>query len=118
MPTVLSNVLANLIRSVGRSREAGAGIVLGGVLNIILDPVFMFLLLPDGYEVLGAGIATCLSNCIACLYFLTVLARMGRQSVITFRLGAGMAEKAVWPPYLLWASPPPSLPCCLIWIIL
>ena len=94
VPTVLSNVLANLIRSVGRSREAGAGIVLGGVLNIILDPVFMFLLLPDGYEVLGAGIATCLSNCIACLYFLTVLARMGRQSVITFRLGAGMAEKA------------------------
>lgn len=62
VPTVLSNVLSNLIRSIGRSREAGAGIVLGGVLNIILDPVFMFVLLPDGLEVLGAGIATCLSN--------------------------------------------------------
>ena len=70
-------------------REAGAGIVLGGVLNIILDPVFMFVLLPDGLEVLGAGIATCLSNCVACLFFLIVLFRMGKSSVITFSLRRG-----------------------------
>ena len=89
VPTVLSNVLSNLIRSIGRSREAGAGIVLGGVLNIILDPVFMFVLLPDGLEVLGAGIATCLSNCVACLFFLIVLLRMGKSSVITFSLRRG-----------------------------
>ena len=30
VPTVLSNVLSNLIRSIGRSREAGVGIILGG----------------------------------------------------------------------------------------
>ena len=89
VPTVLSNVLSNLIRSIGRSREAGAGIVLGGVLNIILDPVFMFVLLPDGLEVLGAGIATCMSNCVACLFFLIVLFRMGKSSVITFSLRRG-----------------------------
>ena len=77
IPTVLSNVLSNLIRSVGRSREAGAGIILGGLLNIGLDPLFMFVLLSDGYEVLGAGIATCLSNCIACVYFVVVLVRLG-----------------------------------------
>ena len=93
IPTVLSNVLSNLIRSIGRSRQAGNGIALGGILNIALDPLFMFVLLPDGYEVLGAGIATCLSNCIACGYFLTLLARMGRQSVITFRSGDGRAER-------------------------
>lgn len=29
VPTVLSNVLSNLIRSIGRSREAGLGIILG-----------------------------------------------------------------------------------------
>ena len=58
IPTVLSNVLANLIRSIGRSREASAGIILGGLLNIALDPLFMFVLLPDGQEVLGAGLAT------------------------------------------------------------
>lgn len=64
VPTVLSNVLSNLIRSIGRSREA------------------------------GAGIATALSNCIACLFFLIVLIRMGKGSVITFSPRAGMAEKA------------------------
>ena len=94
IPTVLSNVLANLIRSVGRSKEAGAGIVLGGVLNIILDPLFMFVLMPDGYEVLGAGVATCLSNCVACLFFVAVLLRMGRGSVITFNPRVGAAAKA------------------------
>ena len=94
IPTVLSNVLSNLIRSIGRSREAGAGIILGGLLNIALDPLFMFVLLPDGYEVLGAGLATALSNCIACVFFLVVLIRMGGGSVITFSLKAGMAEKA------------------------
>ena len=93
IPTVLSNVLSNLIRSIGRSQQAGNGIALGGILNIVLDPLFMFVLLPDGYEVLGAGIATCLSNCIACGYFLTLLVRMGRQSVITFRSGDGRAER-------------------------
>ena len=92
VPTVLSNVLSNLIRSIGRSREAGAGIILGGVLNIALDPLFMFVLMPDGYEVLGAGVATCLSNCTACLFFLAVLFRMGRGSVITFSLKGGMPK--------------------------
>ena len=58
VPTVLSNVLSNLIRSIGRSKEASTGIILGGLLNIALDPLFMFVLMPDGMEVLGAGIAT------------------------------------------------------------
>lgn len=93
VPTVLSNVLANLIRSIGRSREAGIGIILGGLLNIALDPLFMFVLMPDGQEVLGAGIATCLSNCVACLFFLIVVARMGRGSIITFNPKVGLAKK-------------------------
>lgn len=93
VPTVLSNVLSNLIRSIGRSREAGFGIILGGLLNIALDPLFMFVLLPDGQEVLGAGIATCLSNCVACLFFLIVLAAMGKDAVITFSPRVGLAGK-------------------------
>ena len=93
IPTVLSNVLSNLIRSTGRSKEAGRGIVLGGILNIALDPLFMFVLFPEGYEVMGAGAATCLSNCIACLYFILVVVKMGSGSVITFRLKAGLARR-------------------------
>ena len=94
VPTVLSNVLSNLIRSIGYSRVAGAGIILGGVLNIGLDPLFMFVLLPKGYEVLGAGLATCLSNCAALLFFLIVLVRIGRGSVVTFSPRAGLPGRA------------------------
>ena len=93
IPTVLSNVLSNLIRSVGRSKEAGAGIILGGVLNIILDPVFMFIILPDGLEVFGAGLATCISNIIACIYFLIVLYGMGSSRIISFDIGGGLPLK-------------------------
>lgn len=93
IPTVLSNVLANLIRSIGRSKEASAGIILGGLLNIALDPLFMFVLLPDGHEVLGAGLATCLSNCTAFLFFVVVLARMGRGSVVTFSPREGLPRR-------------------------
>ena len=93
IPTVLSNVLSNLIRSIGRSREAGFGIILGGVLNIALDPLFMFVLLPKGHQVLGAGIATCLSNCVACGFFLLVLRRMGSTSIITFSPRVGLAQR-------------------------
>lgn len=93
VPTVLSNVLSNLIRSIGRSKEASVGIILGGVLNIALDPLFMFVLFPDGYEVLGAGVATCLSNCFAFIFFLCVLIKMGKKSVITFSVKNGLPEK-------------------------
>lgn len=90
IPTVLSNVLANLIRSIGRSKEASAGIILGGLLNIALDPLFMFVILPDGYQVLGAGLATCISNCTAFLFFVAVLLRMGKKSVVTFSPKGGL----------------------------
>ena len=85
LPTVLSNVLSNLLRSLGLSREAGIGVALGGVLNLALDPLFMFVLLPRGREVLGVGIATLLSNLIACSYCLFVFLR--RQTVIDARFG-------------------------------
>lgn len=93
IPTVLSNVMANLLRSVGISKEAGLGITMGGLLNIVLDPLFMFVLLPKGSEVLGVGIATLLSNCTACSYFFYVIYRVRNQSVITFNLRCGLPDR-------------------------
>lgn len=70
IPTVLSNTLANLLRSVGESKKAGFGVTLGGLINIGLDPLLMFVIMPKGMEILGAGIATVISNCISCTYFI------------------------------------------------
>ena len=75
-PTVLAMTMSNLLRNTGRSKEAGFGVSMGGVINIFLDPLFMFVLLPRGNEILGAGIATALSNCISCAYFLIVIHRL------------------------------------------
>ncbi len=93
IPTVLSNVMSHLLRSTGESKRAGLGIAMGGIINMLLDPLFMFVLLPDGYEVLGVGIATLLSNCIACLYFLSVISRGSKQSVIRFHLREGLPQR-------------------------
>ena len=82
VPTILANVLSNLLRSIGESKKAGFGVTMGGVVNIILDPIFMFLILPKGYEILGAGIATCLSNCISCIYFIVIIKKLGSNSVL------------------------------------
>lgn len=81
-PTVLSNALANLLRSVGESKKSGFGITMGGIINIILDPIFMFVLLPDGMEVVGAGVATAISNFIACIYFVIVISRLSSESAL------------------------------------
>lgn len=40
VPTILSAVLAHLIRSTGQSKTASYGIALGAVLNMVLDPLF------------------------------------------------------------------------------
>ena len=87
IPTVISNVMSNLLRSIGISKEAGFGITMGGIINMALDPLFMFVLLPKGNEVLGVGIATLISNCIVCGYFFCVIYRLKGQSAISFRHG-------------------------------
>ena len=86
IPTVLSNVMSNLLRSVGMSKEAGFGITMGGIINMALDPLFMFVLLPGGSEVLGVGIATLISNCIACGYFFCVIYRTRGRSAVSFSI--------------------------------
>ena len=82
LPTILSMALSNLVRSIGESQKASIGVMLGGIINIALDPLFMFVILPEGMEVVGAGIATCLSNILACIYFFFTIRSLGNSSVL------------------------------------
>ncbi len=93
IPTVFSNVMSNLIRCNGYSSQASFGIALGGILNIIFDPLFMFVILPQGNEALGAGMATFLSNCIASAYFIITLYRTRNEQVITLNPKWGLPER-------------------------
>ena len=76
VPTVLSMCMPMLLRNAGYSREAGTGVGLGAILNVFLDPLFMFVLLPKGNEVLGAAVATMLSNFASLAYFLAVFGKV------------------------------------------
>ena len=81
VPAILNVVLAYLVRSEGAALHASIGTMSGCILNIILDPFFI---LPWGLNMGagGAGLATFLSNCVACLYFFVLLfVKRGRTYV-------------------------------------
>lgn len=92
VPTVLNAGLAHLIRSEGYSVQASFGVAMGGILNMLLDPVFIFLF---RMEITGAAIATMLSNVAATVYFFAFLYRIRKSTTITpspkcFTLGGGI----------------------------
>lgn len=91
VPTITAMTMANLLRNVGCSKQAGFAISMGGIINIILDPIFMFVLLPPGYEILGAGIATTLANTITCTYFIVLILRL-HNPILHFSLRDGLPE--------------------------
>ena len=64
--------MAYLVRSEGAALHASIGTMSGCFLNMILDPIFI---MPWGLGMgaAGAGCATFLSNCVACLYFFVLL---------------------------------------------
>ena len=93
----MSAMFSHLIRAEGLAFQASFGIAMGGVLNLILDPLFMFVLLPEGQEIFGAALATGLSNLAALVYYLAVIAaRRKERSVICFRLSSsGLTRRLV-----------------------
>ena len=80
LPTVLNPALAHLIRAEGYSRQASFGVAFGGILNMVLDPLFIY-----GFhlQITGAAIATLISNTTALLYFVGFIWKIRKNSVLT-----------------------------------
>ena len=83
IPSTLNLTMSHLLRSAGYSRESGIGLAVGGISNIILDPLFMFVILPAGNEVTGAAVATLFSNVISLGYFLFVYRKLQGKTVLS-----------------------------------
>jgi len=87
VPVILSMTCAHLLRNVGYSKQASIGLSGGGILNIILDPIFMFMIFPKGMEVFGAALATLLSNIVSCVYLIYVMKKVSASAPLSLRLG-------------------------------
>ena len=83
--TSMNALLSHLIRSQGYAVHASVGVAMGGVINIALDPLFMFVILRPGEEIVGAALATALSNVAALAYFLVVVYQKRKALVLSFR---------------------------------
>lgn len=83
-PSILNVVMAYMVRSEGAALHASIGTMSGCVLNMILDPVFI---MPWGLDMgaSGAGCATFVSNCVACLYFFVLLYVKRKSTYVSVR---------------------------------
>ena len=100
-PLMISSlVMNNILRYEGKASFAMIGLVTGGVLNIALDPLFMFV-----FELgtAGAGIATALSQSISFCILLSMFLR--GKTVSQFRLSAVTREARDFGRILLGGAP-------------
>jgi Na+-driven multidrug efflux pump len=79
-------VFGELVRSSGHPKTATVGLAIGACINVGLDPLFMFVLLPKGQEVAGAAIATGISNLIGCLFFALYLWKERKNGLSSFSI--------------------------------
>lgn len=93
-PAITNVVMGYMVRAEGSAINASIGTMSGCLLNIVLDPIFI---MPWGLGMgaAGAGCATFISNCVACLYFfIYVLAKRGR-SYVCLRPDMALCGKSV-----------------------
>lgn len=87
---MLSFIHSNLLRSEGMSKESMAGTILGAVVNIVLDPIFISVW---GWGAGGAAIATVIGYLASDLFFVGVVLRKSR--VLSVALGKSKVSHRV-----------------------
>ena len=94
VPLAIATVSAQLFSAEGETRISGIGIAGGGLLNAVLDPIFVFVL---DMGVVGAGLATCVSDYAMLFFFLVMYFRKRRTTVLSlhpkdYHAGDGIAR--------------------------
>lgn len=88
---VIGNIFSTIIRAEGKANKAMAGMILGNVANIVLDPVMILFL---GWNVAGAAIATVIGNILSAVFY--ILHFFGKDSILSihpkyYRIRNGIA---------------------------
>jgi len=78
---ILSSSFSNIIRAEGHPKTAMTGMIVGNLVNIILDPI---MILWFGWNVAGAAIATVLGNVVSAAFYIIHL--VGKKSMLSIKL--------------------------------
>ncbi len=73
---VLSNAFGNIVRSDGSAKQAMFGMMLGTVVNIVLDPILILWL---DMGVVGAAVATVIGNIASSVFYIALLCKKSSQ---------------------------------------
>lgn len=95
-----SFVLNNLLRAEGKTKYSMAGIGAGGVLNVALDPIFIFFF---HMGIKGAALATAIGQTVG---FVVLLAfYIGKKTVIRFAVSEIARELSVYKTFIINGMP-------------
>lgn len=64
---IISNSFSNIIRSEGNAKIAMMGMIIGNLINVVLDPVMILLF---HWDVAGAAIATVIGNVFSAIFYI------------------------------------------------
>lgn len=78
---VFNVTMNNIVSSEGAAKTAMCALMAGAILNVVLDPIFIYIL---NFGVAGAAIATAISQIVSALIYLFYIFR--KKSVFTFRI--------------------------------
>ena len=92
VPMVFSQVMAQLFTAEGETKLASIGIAGAGLLNVVLDPIFIFVFKQG---IAGAGMATCISNYCSMAFFLFQYYKRRNVTVISLNLRGYSANNGI-----------------------
>lgn len=78
---LISNCYGNVVRTEGESGKAMLGLLLGNLINVILDPIFILAL---GLDIKGAAIATVIGNIVGAGFYISYFLK--GKSMLSIRL--------------------------------
>lgn len=77
---IVGNCFSNIIRAEGNAKTAMAGMIIGNMANIILDPIMILFL---GWNVAGAAIATVIGNILSAIFYIRHL--VSKKSILSIK---------------------------------
>lgn len=97
---MISTCLTALIRSEGSANVSMGGMLIGNIVNIVLDPIFILVL---DFGVQGAAIATAIGNICATVYYLNYILR--KNTILSISIRNFNLEKDIFKNVLMIGIP-------------